>query len=73
VKPVVVSDDRSFLTYLTGLGIPFLPPSGLIVEMVRQGSLTSAEGLDALERIQSLIRPMDYRQAMQRLQEEGFP
>ena len=72
-QQIIVSDDRRFLTYLTTLGVPFLPPSELIVEMVTQGFLTSAEGVRALERLRPLVRPVHYQQANRRLKEEGLP
>jgi|TARA_B100000315_G_scaffold254695_1_gene296305 predicted nucleic acid-binding protein len=72
-QQIIVSDDRRFLTYLTTLGVPFLPPSDLIVEMVTQGFLSSPEGVDALDHLRPLVRPVHYQQAIRRIKEEGLP
>jgi hypothetical protein len=57
---VVVSDDGSFLKKLRSLRIPRLTPASLLVEMVRDRSLTQAEGLRLLDQLAPMIAEDEY-------------
>ena len=65
--PIVVSDDRRFLTLLTMRGIPFLTPADVLVLLSRQNIITRAEAIEALEHLRPLIRIAAYHEAREDL------
>ena len=65
---VIVSYDRSFLSILSRLDIPFLVPASLIVVMFRQGKLSFEAAKFALNRLRPWIREAVYRLATQDLE-----
>ena len=64
---LIVSDDRRFLQFLEGLGIPFATPAALIVALVRQGHAAPKEGLALLDKIAGSISEDEYREARRAL------
>lgn len=71
--PVVVSDDRRFLTLLSAQGIAFLTPADMLVVLARRGIMTRVEAGEALERLRPLIRLTAYHDARQGLELGGKP
>ena len=65
---LVVSDDRRFLQFLEGLGIPFATPTSLIVALFRRGDVAYEEGLTLLDKVAGLISEDEYREARQALE-----
>lgn len=69
--PLVVSDDRRFLTLLTAQRIPFLTPADMLVLLARRGVLNKTEANEALRRLRPLIRSAAYQDASQDLNPGG--
>ncbi|MEK7878728.1 MAG: hypothetical protein AAB285_02615 [candidate division NC10 bacterium] len=69
--PIVVSDDRRFLTLLSAQGILFLTPADLLVALARRGILAKAVAREALERLSPMIRRAAYLDARQDLEFGG--
>lgn len=70
-EPIVVSDDRRFLTLLAMLGTPFLTPADVLVLLYRRGVIVRAEAIEALERLRPLIRIAAYHEAREDLEHGG--
>jgi len=67
---LVVSDDRRFLQFLDGLGIPFSTPAALIVALVRRRRASPEEGRTLLDKLAGLISEEEYLEARRALEEE---
>ncbi|MBQ12498.1 MAG: hypothetical protein CMJ45_13230 [Planctomyces sp.] len=61
--PVVVSDDRAFLSHLGRISQSFVVPALLIVEMARQGALNQEQAREAMDRLRPFIRTDHYNEA----------
>lgn len=66
-EPIIVSDDRQFLSSLAEQDISFVPVAGFIVVLAREGILEVNTAREALDRITPIIRGVDYQKAMQDL------
>lgn len=66
----ILSDDRVFLRFLNESSIPYLTPAGVIVRLVEVGRLAHADGLAALDRLESHVRDSVYRRAREDLEEQ---
>lgn len=69
--PIVVSDNRRFLTLLSMRGIPFLTPADILVLLAKGGVLPRREAREALERLRPLIRVAAYHEAREDLEGGG--
>lgn len=69
--PIVVSDDRRFLTVLSMRGIPFLTPTDILVLLAKRSVLSRTEAREALERLRPLIRVAAYYDAREDLERGG--
>ena len=65
---LVVSDDRRFLQFLEGLGVPFATPAALIVALVRGRGIGPREGLALLDKLAGLISEEEYAEARRALE-----
>ena len=65
---LIVSDDRRFLQFLEGLGIPFSTPAALIVALVRRKKATPKEGLVLLDKLVDFISEDEYLEARRGLE-----
>lgn len=65
---LVVSDDRRFLQFLEGLGIPFATPAALIVALVHRRKATLGEGLALLDKMAAFLSEDEYREAWSALE-----
>ena len=66
---LVVSDDRRFLQFLEGLGIPFATPAALIVALVRRRKASVPEGVAFLDKLAGMISDDEYGEARRALEE----
>lgn len=67
---LVVSDDRRFLQFLEGLGIPYATPAALIVALVRRKRVPVGEGLALLDKMTGLISEDESLEARRALEVE---
>lgn len=63
----IVTDDAAFVAMLAGAGLRYLVPALVLVRLVQEQRLESAEALDYLERMRPYIRAEVYRAARQNL------
>jgi len=66
----IVSDDARFLPLLERVGVPYLPPALVLVQLVRQREINKGVALAHLERMEPLIKPGVYRRAKEDLEKE---
>ena len=67
---LIVSDDRRFLQFLEGLGIPFTTPAALIVALVRRKKATPEDGLALLDKLVGMISEDEHDEARRSLAEK---
>ncbi len=63
-RPLIVSDDGTFLSYLAMMDLPRIAPALLIVEMAKQGVLTRESAMESMELLRPYIRYEHYNEAM---------
>jgi len=69
--PIVISDDRRFLSLLSLQGFPFLTPADVLVWLAKRGVLRRTEAREALELLRPLIRVAAYHDARHDLEPGG--
>lgn len=66
---IIVSDDRQFLTYLEGQGVPFLVPSEFLLFLALTKQVRKKDSLEALEKIKDVITVENYYDAQKALED----
>ena len=57
-----MTDDAAFVAMLTGAGLRYLVPALVLIRLVQEQRLESAEALDYLERMRPYIRAEAFAQ-----------
>jgi len=69
ILDVIVSDDIAFLTVARSLGVPYVTPSAMIVQLAQLSLIDHIAAVEAINRMKSYIRWTVFEEAIKDLSE----